>query len=116
MAIERMKTPSSRAWLCMRTRSPRMAPPEKGDDGIDGQHATCAGPVEPLLPADGDQLIGQGRLASAGRTGDPDRVGVPRGLEGQPGHRSGLLAAALDQRQQAGQRHPVAAPGRLEQR
>ena len=33
VAIERMKTPGSVAWLCMRTRSPRMAPPENGDDG-----------------------------------------------------------------------------------
>jgi hypothetical protein len=30
VAMERMKTPSSRAWSCMRMRSPRMAPPEKG--------------------------------------------------------------------------------------
>ena len=37
MAIERMKTPGSVAWSCMRTRSPRMAPPLKGDGGIDGQ-------------------------------------------------------------------------------
>ena len=33
VAIERMKTPSSVAWSAMRTRSPRMAPPEKGDEG-----------------------------------------------------------------------------------
>ena len=33
VAIERMKTPGSVAWSCMRTRSPRMAPPVNGDDG-----------------------------------------------------------------------------------
>jgi hypothetical protein len=31
--MERMNTPSSVAWSCMRTRSPRMAPPVNGDDG-----------------------------------------------------------------------------------
>ena len=30
VARERMNTPSSVAWRCMRMRSPRMAPPEKG--------------------------------------------------------------------------------------
>ena len=30
VARERMNTPSSVAWRCMRTRSPRMAPPLKG--------------------------------------------------------------------------------------
>ena len=33
VAMERMKTPSSVAWSAMRTRSPRIAPPEKGDEG-----------------------------------------------------------------------------------
>ena len=33
VASERMKTPSSVACRCMRMRSPRMAPPEKGDVG-----------------------------------------------------------------------------------
>jgi hypothetical protein len=32
-AIERMYTSRSSAWSCIRTRSPRRAPPEKGDDG-----------------------------------------------------------------------------------
>ena len=32
-AIERMKTPGSVAWSCIRTRSPSSAPPENGDDG-----------------------------------------------------------------------------------
>ena len=33
VASERMKTPSSVAWRCMRTRSPSSAPPENGLDG-----------------------------------------------------------------------------------
>src|SRR2546425_9446392 len=33
VAIERMKTPGSRARSLMRIRSPRIAPPENGDDG-----------------------------------------------------------------------------------
>ena len=33
LAIERMKTPSSVAWSCMRTRSPSSAPPENGELG-----------------------------------------------------------------------------------
>ena len=32
-AIDRMKTPPSVAWSCMRTRSPSRAPPENGEDG-----------------------------------------------------------------------------------
>src|SRR4051794_18622408 len=32
-AIDRMKTPGSVAWSCIRTRSPSSAPPENGDDG-----------------------------------------------------------------------------------
>ena len=33
VAIERMNTPGSVAWSCIRTRSPRIAPPVNGDDG-----------------------------------------------------------------------------------
>jgi len=33
VAIERMKTPSSRVCSCIRTRSPSRAPPLNGDDG-----------------------------------------------------------------------------------
>src|SRR5579875_3005711 len=32
-AIDRMNTPSSVAWSCIRTRSPSSAPPENGEDG-----------------------------------------------------------------------------------
>ena len=40
MAIERMKTPGSVAWSCIRTRSPRMAPPLKGEVGSTARTAT----------------------------------------------------------------------------
>ena len=33
VAIERMNTSPSSAWRCIRMRSPRIAPPVKGDDG-----------------------------------------------------------------------------------
>ena len=39
-AIERMKTPSSEAYACIRTRSPRSAPPVIGDDGSTAMTAT----------------------------------------------------------------------------
>ena len=44
VAIERINTPGSVAWSCMRTRSPRMAPPVKGDGGIDrpGRRPRCS--------------------------------------------------------------------------
>ena len=40
VAIDRMKTPWSVACDCMRTRSPRKAPPEKGDEGSTASTAT----------------------------------------------------------------------------
>ena len=49
MAIERMNTPGSMKWSCMRTRSPRMAPPEKGDDGSMASTATSL-PVARTVP------------------------------------------------------------------
>ena len=42
LAIERMNTPGSVAWSCMRTRSPRMAPPVNGDDGSTANTATSS--------------------------------------------------------------------------
>ena len=62
MAIERMNTPGSVAWSCMRTRSPRMAPPVNGDDGSMASTATSSpsersrpmtAEVSVLLPAPG---------------------------------------------------------------
>jgi hypothetical protein len=40
VAIDRMNTPSSSAWSPMRTRSPRIAPPENGEDGSIASTAT----------------------------------------------------------------------------
>ncbi len=42
VAIDRMNTPWSRACPCMRMRSPRMAPPEKGEEG-----STASTPTRP---------------------------------------------------------------------
>ena len=42
VAIERMNTPGSVAWSCMRTRSPRIAPPVNGDDGSTASTATSS--------------------------------------------------------------------------
>ena len=44
-AMERMKTPVSRSWPCIRTRSPRMAPPENGDVGSMASTASWATPA-----------------------------------------------------------------------
>ncbi len=51
VAIDRMNTPSSSAWLGMRTRSPRMAPPENGDDGSTARTATGWPPPEAAVGA-----------------------------------------------------------------
>ena len=67
VAIERMNTPASVAWSCMRTRSPRIAPPVNGDDGSTASTATSS-------PSDrqvGDQRARQRALAGAGGTGHP---------------------------------------------
>ena len=62
VAMERMNTPGSVAWSCIRTRSPRIAPPVKGDDGSIASTATsiCCLRMRPmtalvsvLLPAPG---------------------------------------------------------------
>jgi hypothetical protein len=54
---ERMKTPASSAWSCMRTRSPRMAPPVNGDEGSMASTATCSprprsSPISALVSVD----------------------------------------------------------------
>ena len=99
--------------LPMRTRSPRMAPPLKGDVGSTASTPpgrTRPPPVGPAAARRGDQAVGQRRLARAGRAGQPDVKGDV-GPVGQPRHRRGRLAAPLDEGEQAGQRHPVARPG-----
>ena len=112
VAIERMNTPGSVAWSCMRTRSPRMAPPLNGEVG---SMASTADRLA-LRPQVADERAGQGRLAGAGRAGQPDRVGLAAQRVGQAADLARRLAAPLDQRQQPGQRRPVTGPGGLEQR
>ena len=65
-AMLRMKTPSSAAYDCIRTRSPRSAPPVIGDDGSTAMTATDRPPARSspmsaatsvLLPAPGAPVI-----------------------------------------------------------
>ena len=66
VAILRINTPASVAWSCMRTRSPRIAPPVNGDDGSIASTATfvslerkcpIVALVSVLLPAPGAPVI-----------------------------------------------------------
>ena len=58
LAIERMKTSASSTWPCMRTRSPRIAPPVNGLVG-----STASTPTGRAVPADApDQPVGERRL------------------------------------------------------
>ena len=50
VAIERMNTPASRAWSCMRTRSPRMAPPGERRRRVDGEHRHRSSPAARRRP------------------------------------------------------------------
>ena len=125
-AMERMKTVGSSACWLMRTRSPRIAPPLKGDVGSTARTATCGtasasclgrGPLDrrPSPAHRGDEAVGQRRLARSGRTGQPEGVGHV-GAVGELGHRHGRVAPALDVRQQPRQRDPVTGTGQLQQR
>ncbi len=82
VAIERMNTPGSRAWACMRMRSPRIAPPLKGEVG-----STATIPTRLALRAQvRGQPVDERRLAGARRAGDADdqrAAGVRE--EGAPG-------------------------------
>ena len=80
---------------------------------VDGQH----GHLDVLEPRRWPiERARQRRLAGAGRAGEPDRVGRRRrsGYASRPTV-AGLVAAALDQRQQAGQRRPIAGARGVEQ-
>ena len=81
VAMLRMNTPASPACACMRTRSPRMAPPVKGLVGIDRDDAHGV-PGRAQL---GGQPIDERALARAWRAGDADQVGAP-GVREQLGH------------------------------
>ena len=63
-----------------------------------------------------DDRAGERALARARRAGEADRVGVAGMRRGEPADLAGVGAAALDQRQQPGQRGAVAGAGGLEQR
>ena len=61
-----MNTPGSVAWSCIRTRSPRIAPPVNGDDGSIASTATSMSSdrrwpisalVSVLLPAPGAPVM-----------------------------------------------------------
>ena len=55
-------------------------------------------------------------LPRARRTGDPDRVGVAAERVGAPADLARPLAAPLDERQQPGERRPLAGARRGQQR
>ena len=106
-AIERMNTPSSAAYACIRTRSPSSAPPVIGDDGSTATTATVRPAVRELRDERGDER----RLARAGRPGDPDEVRAA-GQRVEAAQRGlGDGRAVLDGGQQPGERAPVAGAG-----
>ena len=86
------------------------APGERGGR-VDRQHGDRVAPLSHRL----EQRAGQGRLAGAGRTGDPDGGGVDARPVGGPTDLAGLVAAALDDRDQAGQGAAVARTRRGQQ-
>ncbi len=63
----------------------------------------------------GDELADQGRLAGAGRPGDPDHVGVADVGVGEGGEAIGVGAGSFDQRQEPTDRSAVTVPGPFEQ-
>ena len=85
-----MNTPSSVAWSCMRARSPRIAPPLKGLLGSIADTHLVAGAADQA-----DQLVGQRRLARAGRA-IIDRVGAARAQVQAAHGLGGRVAAGLD--------------------
>ena len=75
--------------------------------GLDGSTATTA-TVRPAAADLGDQRRDEGRLARAGRPGDPDQVRPP-GRRVEPAHgRLGDRRPVLDRGQQPGQRAAIA--------
>ena len=71
-AIERMNTSSSVAWICIRTRSPRMAPPVIGRGRVDGDDRDRAAGLARLAGERRDER----RLAAPRRAGHADQVGA----------------------------------------
>ena len=98
VAIERMKTPGSVAWSCMRTRSPRIAPPEKGDDGSTASTATSMSAAR----SERDDLARERRLARARRTGEADCVRLAaEGIREPPDVRAGAPPCSTSDRRRA---------------
>ena len=77
-AIDRMNTPASVAWSCIRTRSPSSAPPENGEDG-----STASTPTRCPCPRSArtsiDVVVD---LPTPGDAGQPDHPG-PAGVRGE---------------------------------
>ena len=72
VAMDRMKTVGSVAWSCMRTRSPRMAPPVNGEEGSTARTATWS------TGSDGASARAGGACGSAsGPPGWPSTAGQP---------------------------------------
>ena len=108
VAIERMNTPGSVAWSCMRTRSPRMAPPVNGDDGSMASTATswpCARrwPMSALVSVD---------LPAPGRAGEPDGVGLAAERVGAGGRPRGPARRPARSATAGGPAPPGRRPGR----
>ena len=108
-----MNTPGSVVWLCMRTRSPRIAPPLNGLRRIDREHA------------DLEAVGAQARRRAASVSVDFPAPGAPviptdhasPGVRVQPAHdRARAVAALLDEREQLGDRDPVAGERALDER
>ena len=98
VAIDRMNTPGSVAWSCMRTRSPRIAPPVNGDDGSIASTATsiversqvadqsrwsgcsCPTPGAPVMPTSIAVAAARVRQAGdlAGRSSPPRSISDSR--------------------------------------
>ena len=101
-----MNTPGSVAWSCIRTRSPRIAPPVNGDDGSMASTATSS--VGRAQVADRAALVSV-LLPEPGAPVSPTVYAVASCGRGEAPDLAGVVAAALDERQQAGERRPVAA-------
>ena len=97
-----MNTPGSVAWSCMRTRSPRIAPPLNGLVGSTASTPT----VEVVARGCTRRGVGERRLPRAGRAGDPDRPRLA-GVRMQRGDdRARVVAARFDERDAASRPRP----------
>ena len=103
-AMERMNTSSSVAWICIRTRSPRIAPPVMGRTGRWRSPPPRGHCFRGLAGERGDQR----RFAASRRAGDAHQMGAAShaGRERERGSRGGC--PVLDLGEQPRQRAPVA--------